>query len=285
MSDSGGPLRDFLTRHREGLLLTCILVASLLIISQQVKDETGMTYLKREGLTLMSPFQRGASALTHTTSGIWRDYFYLFGVRSENRRLKSEVNLLKGEVQFLREELYRAGRLVEFEQFKNETGFVGVAARVIGESPDPWVRTIVINRGSSDGIRTDMPVVTPEGLAGLVIEVAEGSSVVRLLVDRSSQVPVLVSRSRARAILEGENSGTCRMKYLDRTEDVRKGDSVTTSGLAGTYPRGIQVGTITQVIKKEHGLYQYAKLLPAAPINRLEDVLVLTRIEGMGDAE
>lgn len=277
-------MRAFLTRHSEGLLLACLLVASLLIISQQVKDKTGMTYLKREGLTLMSPFQWGASGLAHTVSGIWRDYFYLLGVRSENRGLKSEVNLLKGEVQFLREELYQAGRLAEFERFKNTTGLVGVAARVIGESPDPWVRTIVINRGASDGIRVDMPVVTPEGLAGIVIEAAEGNSVVRLIVDRASRVPVLVSRSRARSILEGENSGTVQMKYLDRTEDVRKGDSVTTSGLAGMYPRGIQVGTIIQVLKKDHGLYQYAKLLPAVPINRLEDVLVLTRGEGLGNA-
>jgi len=110
---------------------------------------------------------------------------------------------------------------------------------------------------------------------GSVVKTSKHSSIVRLIVDRSSRVPVLVSRSRARAILEGESSGTCQLKYLDRIEDVQQGDIVITSGLAGIYPRGIEVGTITQILTRSHGLYQYAKVLPKAPINRLEDVLII----------
>jgi rod shape-determining protein MreC len=159
--------------------------------------------------------------------------------------------------------------------YRRETGFEGTVARVIGESPDPWARTIVVNRGKADGIEKGLSVVTQDGLVGRVVEVARHSSVVRLIVDRSSRVPVVVSRSRARAIMEGENSGTCQLKYLARTKDVLEGDIVITSGLAGVYPRGIEVGSVTQVIRKSHGLYQYAKILPHAPIGRLEDVLIL----------
>lgn len=285
MAGAGGPMRDFLTRHREGLLLACLLVASLLIISQQVEDRTGMTYLKKWAIAIMAPFQSGASQVTGVFSGIWHDYFYLFDVREDNYKLRSEANRLRSEVQILKEELYRVGNLARYSRYQEETGLQGISARVIGESPDPWTRLIIINRGRDNGIASGMPVTTPEGLVGRVVETSFSSSVVRLIVDRSSRVPVLVSRSRARAIMEGENSGTCQMKHLDRTEDVQEGDTVITSGLAGVYPRGIEVGTITQVLKENYGLYQYAKLLPKAPIARLEDVFVLTGSNTEEDAE
>jgi rod shape-determining protein MreC len=268
-------MRDFLMRHREGLLLLVLVLASVLIISRQVQDPTGMSYFRRSVITVVAPFQNGFSAGINGVRSIWNNYLFLFGTRTENTQLREEVNQLTSEVQKLREELYRAGRLEEFSAYRFETGFAGMAAQVIGESPDPWTRTIVVNRGSREGLSRSLPVVTPDGLVGNVIETSDHSSIVRLIVDRSSRVPVLVSRSRARAILEGESSGTCQLKYLDRTEDVRQGDIVITSGLAGVYPRGIEVGTISEVLSESYGLYQYAKVLPKAPVNRLEDVLII----------
>lgn len=268
-------MRDFVTRHREGLLLILLVGFSLLIVSKQARDSTGMTYFRRNVLAVTSPFQSGFTAVVGGISGLWDNYLDLYGVRDENRELRDEVNLLRTEVQKLREELFRAGRLDEFAAYRFETGFEGTVARVIGESPDPWTRTIVANRGGSDGIGRGSPVVTPDGLVGRVVEISNHSSVVRLIVDRSSRVPVVVMRSRARAILEGENSGTCQLKYLDRTQDVLEGDVIITSGLAGIYPRGVEIGSVTQVIRKSHGLYQYAKVLPQAPLGRLEDVLIL----------
>jgi len=275
VSASGSPMRDFLMRHREGLLLVILVVSSILGISRQVHDPTGMSYFRRSVITVASPFQSGFSTVIGEVRGVWNGYLFLFGTRAENTRLREETNRLRSEVQELREELYRVGRLEEFSAYRFETGFTGMAAQVIGESPDPWSRTIVINRGSDEGLRRSLPVVTPDGLVGSVVQTSDHSSIVRLIVDRSSRVPVLVSRSRARAILEGESSGTCQLKYLDRTEDVQQGDIVITSGLAGNYPRGIEVGTITQVLTRSHGLYQYAKILPKAPLSRLEDVLVI----------
>ncbi len=273
-------MRDFLMRHREGLLLVIFVLSSILIISRQVQDPTGMSYFRRSAITIAAPFQSGASAVIGGVTGVWEDYLFLFGTRAENTKLRGEVNQLRGEVQQLREELYRAGRLEEFSAYRFETGFTGMAAQVIGESPDPWTRTIIVNRGAQDGLKRSLPVVTPDGLVGNVIETSDHSSIVRLIVDRSSRVPVLVSRSRARAILEGESYSTCQLKYLDRTEDVQQGDIVITSGLAGIYPRGIEVGTITQILVKNHGLYQYAKVLPKATINRLEDVLIIRTDQG-----
>jgi len=283
MPASGSPMRDFLARHREGLVLVILLTASLLLISHQVKDNTGTSFLKRGAITVISPFQAAASGAVNGLNGLWNNYLYLFGVRSENKALKEDIHRLQGEIQELREELYRAGRMEEFQQYREATGIKGVAARVIGASPDPWTHMITINRGRGDGVGNGMPVVTPEGLVGRVTEAAASSSIVRLIVDRASHVPVLIRRSRGQAILEGENSITCQLKYLDRTEDVREGDMVITSGLAGIYPRGIEVGTISQITRGNYGLYQYAKLLPKNSLGRLEDVLVITEVEDLKD--
>jgi rod shape-determining protein MreC len=268
-------MRDIVTRHRDGLLLAVLIVLSLILISRQVRDPSGMTYFRRTVITVISPFQVALNTVVGGINGFWNDYLFLVGTNSENELLREEVNRLRSEIQEVREELYRAGRLKEFAAYRSETGLVGMAARVIGESPDPWVKTIVVNRGTEEGVGRGMPVVVPDGLVGRVIAVAPHSSIVRLVIDRSSRVPVLVSRSRARAVLEGENSGTCQLKYLDRTEDVQEGDTVITSGLAGVYPRGIERGTITQVLKKNYGWYQYSRMLPKAPLTRLEDVLII----------
>lgn len=277
-------MRDIMTRHRDGLLLAVLVILSLIAISRQVRDPSGMTYFRRSVITVISPFQVALNAVVGGVNGFWDDYLFLVGTRTENEVLREEVNRLQSEIQEVKEELYRAGRLKEFATYRGESGLVGMAARVIGESPDPWIKTIVVNRGEEEGVQRGMPVVVPDGLVGRVMAVAPHSSIVRLIMDRSSRVPVVVSRSRARAVLEGENSGTCQLKYLDRTEDVLEGDTVITSGLAGVYPRGIEVGTISQVLKNNYGLYQYAKMVPKAPLTRLEDVLIIrTQPVGLGE--
>ena len=284
MPGPGTPMHAFLRRHREGLLLVALIVLSLILISRQMHDPEGETYFRKSVIAIMSPFQVTVTAVVGSVTGLWDEYLSIRGVKKENTKLREEINTLRTEVQELREELFRAGLLEEFAEYSLETGLKGIAARVIGESPDPWTRTIVVNRGHAEGVRNGSPAIMPEGLVGRVIEVSGHSSVVRLIVDRSSRVPVLVSRSRARAILEGENSGTCQLKYLDRTEDILEGDVIITSGLANRFPRGVEVGTVAQVIRKEHGLYQYAKILPNAPLSRLEDVLILEhRFPGEGE--
>jgi len=281
----GNPMRTFLGRHHQGLMLVALVLVSLVIISRQLEDSRGQTYFAKSVIAVMSPFQEGVTGAVRGIAGLWDEYLSIRGVKKENSKLREEVNSLRTEIQGLKEDLYRFGRMEEFAAYVSATDLSGIAARVIGESPDPWTRTIVVNRGHKEGVKTGSPVVMPEGLVGRVIEVSGSSSVVRLIVDRSSRVPVLVSRSRARAVLEGESSGTCQLKYLQRTEDIQEGDVIITSGLADIFPRGVEVGTVAQVVRKDYGLYQYAKVVPHVPMSRLEDVLILEHQSSLKDED
>jgi rod shape-determining protein MreC len=262
--------------HRLTLAFTTLLVASLVSVSLQVRDPSGTSALARAALAVISPFQRLVLGAAGGVSSLWDGYVALVGVRGENQRLHDEVAALRNEASLLREQLVRAGRLEEFLAFQREAGLAGVSARVTGESADPWQKAVMLDRGGSSGVRRGMPVVTPRGVVGRVTAVSGGSAVAGLLVDRGSAIPVLVGASRSRAILEGENSGTCAIKYLDRTAEVKVGDAVVTSGLGQAFPAGLPVGRVTQVLKQSYGLYQYAKVVPAVPLERLEEVLVLT---------
>ena len=154
-----------------------------------------------------------------------------------------------------------------------------VTATVIGRDPGNWTSTIIINRGLADGITKDMPVVTPQGLAGNVISVFNNTSKVQLILDPRSAVGSLVQRpeSRVAAIVEGygPNPLTPRMINVARDADIIKGDKIITSGFGGIYPKGLLVGEAVDVINEEGGLLKYAILKPAVDFDRLEEVFVI----------
>jgi rod shape-determining protein MreC len=266
--------------HSQTILLVVLLVGSFVAISLQVRDPSGEPYFTRGVMSALAPAQAGVDAVLRAAGTVWAGYLGLVGVRAENARLRDQAAALESEVALLREEVAQAGRLEEFAEFRRRASLTGVTARVVGESSDPWMQAVAIDRGSADGVRRGMPVVTPRGVVGRVTQAGERSSMVTLVTDTASAVPVLVAASRSRAILEGENSGTCSLKYLERTAEVKVGDAVVTSGLGGVFPPGLTVGTVSQVLKKESGLYQYAKVLPTVPLRRLEDVVVLTEASG-----
>lgn len=262
--------------HFRTVFLVVLMVGSFIGISLQVRDPAGTTFFARGAMAALAPAQAGVSACARTIDGVWEGYLALAGVRTENQGLRREVDSLRCEIALLREEIARAGRTEEFLRFQREASLTGVVARVTGESPDPWTKAISLEAGSASGVRRGMPVVTPRGVVGRIHQVSEGSSLATLVTDRSSAVPVLVGASRSRAILEGENAGTCALKYLERAAQVEVGDQVISSGLGGVFPPGLPVGTVSQVLKKGAGLYQYAKVVPSVHLDRLEEVMVLT---------
>jgi len=168
-------------------------------------------------------------------------------------------------------------RLQSLLDLKKSLGGTSIAANVIGEDVTPWFRTIIIDRGSVDGVREGMPVVAPAGVVGRVVRTAASSSRLLLLTDHASAMAALVQRSRARGVVVGKSGGLCSLEFSQRGEDVRVGDIVVTSGIGGVFPKGLPIGEVTMVKKGEYGIFQSVDIRPFVAMSRLEQVLVLVR--------
>jgi rod shape-determining protein MreC len=203
-------------------------------------------------------------------------------VYRDNQTMKAENEQLRQQTLQVNEVLAENARLKAILDYKKSaTQYDFVVAAVIARDPGSWTSTVMINRGSSDGIDKDMPVVTPRGLVGNVVQTFPHSAKVLLLTDGKSAVGSLVQRpeSRVAGIVEGAGAPPLapRMVNLARDADVIKGDKIITSGLGGIYPKGFVIGEVTEVVNEEGGLLKYAVLKPAADFDRLEEVQVLVR--------
>jgi rod shape-determining protein MreC len=124
-----------------------------------------------------------------------------------------------------------------------------------------------------------MPVVSPEGIVGHVLQTSPHSAKILLVIDFNSSVDALIQRSRAKGVVEGNGESLCRLKYAPRTQDIQPGDTVVTSGLGGRYPKGLLVGKISKVDKKSYGLFQQAEIVPSVDFAKLEEVFVITETQ------
>ena len=152
----------------------------------------------------------------------------------------------------------------------------GITASIIAASASSWFKSCLLDKGSADGIRTGMAVVTPLGALGRIIELAPHTAKVLLIIDPNSGVDVVVQRTRARGIVSGSLENGPIMKYVKHSEDVQVGDRLVTSGLDGIYPRGMMVATVTTVRKQTVGLFQQIGVMPAVTLERTEHVLVVS---------
>lgn len=226
-------------------------------------------------LTVLLPVQAGMARVVDAGARWWELYTAIGRLREDNVRLRRRVEALSQEVTVLREQALAAQRLQRLLNLRDQPAYRAVSARVIGRDPSRWYATILVDRGSRDGVYRNAPVVTSDGVLGRVIEVTPGAARVLLIADSRSAVSVVVQRSRDAGVVEGRSGLMLHMKYLSRTSEVAPGDTVVTSGLGGVFPRGLVVGRITKVVREPGALQQEAEIEPAAALDRLEEVVVL----------
>ncbi len=172
----------------------------------------------------------------------------------------------------LRSENERLKNLLQFRQ----THFPGaIAARVIGYDPSGWTQSLLIDKGTADGILVHEAVICPAGAVGRIFQTGPYSSKVLLVTDPHIRVGAMLENSRDIGILEGHESGRCRVLYLPRDTMVELGQRVLTSGLGGIFPKGLVIGKVIAVGWDELGLYQNADVEPSISVARLEEVLIL----------
>jgi rod shape-determining protein MreC len=197
-------------------------------------------------------------------------------LRQRNAELEAEISRLQAQVIELQNKVAETDTLAALVDFSrsNPTNTYKAAA-VIGRDPSPFLHYVIINRGSNDGIRRGMPVVTNQGLVGRVDAVIGGAARVELITDPSSVVSVFLQNSATDALMKGSVSGDLNLDLLSQDVKIQTGDVVLTSGLGGEYPPDLLVGQVSSVRKRESDLFQEATVQPVVDFSRLEIVLVI----------
>lgn len=266
-------------RYRELLLVAVLLLVPLGVFFSHAKRASERSRFDRAVVWLATPVEK---VVAWGVSGVlrgWDGYVALRGSHARANELSARVIALELERQELlasRAEAERLQRLLSFAQLATDRRYVG--ARVIGIRLGTVGRQLLtVDRGSDDGLAPMMPVVVSDGVVGRVHAVAARTADVLVLTDLNSSVAVRVERTRARANVRGMGKpDLARLDYALRTEDVIEGDPLVTSGTDGVFPRGLPVGKVTQLDRRQHGLFQDARVVPAVDVTRLEEVLVIT---------
>jgi rod shape-determining protein MreC len=271
-------MESVLGRYRNLTILVGVLFLQVLGLAVQVKrsnDADSTRLIRIWAVGAITPFERGLVWAQNGNRSLWHNYFYLRGVRAENRQLKEQIEQMRLEQVRLSEDAAQAHRLQSLLAFKEQVIAKTVAAQVIGSSGSDLSRSIYIDKGSNDGIAPDMPVITAGGIVGKVLRVYPSTSLVLMINDQSSGVGAMLEKSRLQGVLRGTPTGEVILERVMSDEQVVPGETVLSSGGDQIFPKGFPVGTVSQVSPgKEMFLNIHVK--PAADLSRLEEVLVVT---------
>lgn len=270
---------SFFRRYRDFFICVILLGLPFLFLHSNLKSPDKVNAVDRVILKVSAPVQYVAAMMGRTFSDVWGSYVYLVDVRSENESLQMELNRARKanqKVAELERENQRLKRMLEFkESFEGDV----LVAQIIGKDTSPFFRVmrISLNRGAGE-VKPGMPVMTDQGLVGQIEKSWGSYSDVLLAVDPKSSVDVVIKRNGSRGILKGTgetNRYQCKIEYLLKTDEVRVGDMVFTSGMDKRFPEGIPVGKISRLRKKEFGLFQEVWVDPAIDFSRVRDVFVM----------
>lgn len=272
-----------MARHTSFFFLLAVLLGQLLLLSIQITRNQNVRLINVWAAEIIGPFEEGCHGIFEGTVQSWASLHTLWADHQANKKLATELVLARAKIQKLSEEAAEVDRLKALLHFKAEVPFKSVAAEVIAASPEDGLNTVVIDRGKDAAIKTNMPVITPEGVVGKVSAVYDHTAQILLITDPSCGVGCMLERSRIQGILMGNGQSQCDLHYVMDDQKVPNGEAVITSGLDQIYPKGLLVG---HVLHSENGnIYRKIIVKPAASLSRLETVLVLfksTSAQGQG---
>ena len=261
-------------RQRPGVLLGAAILMHVVLISAQVNTASGLPVLQVVTFGSFAEVQRGTMAMVGGVRNLWSGYVALKDAHRENDALKHELQILQVRLQEERAQAQRTDSLRQLLELRERANLDTTAAEVIAAAASPDFRTVTIDKGTGEGLKTDMAVISPAGVVGRVILPSGRAAKVQLLIDRNAAAGALIERTRVQGVVEGFGDGSLRMEYVPGTADVKPGDLVVTSGIDGIYPKGFVIGTIEQV-ERGSGGYHLITVRPAVDFTRLEEVLVV----------
>lgn len=266
------------------IVAAVLVLSSLALLTLYFREaDSGFVHRVQDGAArVVSPLQEGSARAIQPLRDGWNWVADLFHLKSENKRLREEVETLRAAVaeelttEAENEQLRRLLQMREDRIYPKGVEFV--MARVIARSTTAWYSTVTINVGSDDGVRPFDAVVNGEGLVGRVESVTASASQVQLLTDQKSYVDAIVLPGRAEGLAAGSVTGSMTLRYVDKSEEVKQGQLIVTSGRSGSvFIRGIPIGQVQSVGAQEVQLYQSITLSPAVDFRKLDIVMVVKR--------
>jgi len=267
----------FFHKKYQTIIIACILlIISLIVLSYSVKQPSEAGFFRKLVLEAATPLINIINYSVKEISGVWERYLFLFGLEEENRRLKKETALLTNELLQYREGYLEGKRLQKLLKLKEGINYPTIAARVIAKDQTTLIKTILIDKGTAHGLRVVLPVVDDRGVVGRIIESSWHVSRILLLIDENSNIDAMLQENRIQGILQGSGSGVCSLKYIPKTETLKVGDVVMSSGLSGVIPKGLLLGVVTGADKNDPSMFQKVQVAPFVDFSKLEEVLVLS---------
>ena len=267
------------------VLLIGLIVASVVMMTVYGREgETGPLHTLQSAVSgAVSPLrivggsiESATSTVGDTVDNITADQSTLSGLREYNEQLVQQYSQMEEYKQ-------EAQRLQKLLDLKDTYQIEGTGARVIGRSSEAWSQTVIINKGSDDGVSTGQTVMGTSGVVGQIVSTSSHTATVRLLTDPQSGAAAMVQSSRAEGILRGSLVGLLYLEDLDADAEVNVGDVVVTSGLGGSYARGLIIGTVVKVDAQQGDTSRRAVVSPNDAISTLEDVLVVSSVGSDAD--
>ena len=290
---------SFFYRFRNPLVLIAIVLMQVIALAMQVQrpgkdsdvpasaramedagsapDGKHVSLLRRWMVTAVTPLETAVHSSSVKVRGAWGNYVDLLHTRQQDAALKQEVARLRVEEASFAEDAAQGRRLQTLLDFRQHYVTSTVAAQVIGTSGSERSHVLYIDKGSEDGIKPEMAVITPDGVVGKIRDVFQHTSQLLLISDSSSGAGVILATTRIRGIVKGTATGRVEIDNLTADSRIKVGETVVTSGGDLVFPRGLPVGTIESIAPDPlHQPYTAIVIKTAANLNRLEEVLVIT---------
>lgn len=262
---------------KAGILVVLVVVSILIMTVWYREGSTGILHGTRNVVqTTTAPIVAAGEWVTSPIRSFGNWVSDLGVSRSKLLQIRNQNDELRARIARLEEANLQYKRLDALIGEASDLKYSGVAATVIGLPLNSWEQVITVDKGTKDGIRTDMPVMGPSGLLGQVVSVGAKYARVRLITDQRSGVASLIQRGRYPGVTKGSFTGSLTLNFVSVEATVTAGDVVLTSGLGGIYPKGLTIGEVIEVSSETNALYKKIRLLPANNLSTIEQVLILT---------
>ncbi|OPX87916.1 MAG: Cell shape-determining protein MreC precursor [Pelotomaculum sp. PtaB.Bin104] len=267
---------------RKLFFFAVLLAATLAAMHFTLPEQARLNSLESKSRDVLAPLQGGLTWLGRQAYQLMSFPVSMVRAGTRNQFLEQEVGRLESQVVQMNEYKLESERLAGLLNYKQVMAkdYNLLAASVVGRDPGNWFGTIVLNRGTADGVKENMTVITPEGLVGRVFSVSASTCEVLLITDPRSGVGALIQDTRISGVVEGVagSVGIARMIHVPNNAPLEVGRAVVTSGLSSIFPKSIPVGQITEIRSDPSGLFNNADLRTYADLFRLEEVLIITGV-------